>query len=154
MRAFLTFYAILALVIPTVAFAQPQDSGSSRAIGNESAVQAGGIRATPIAARVVRRGPRRRVRTFVYRGRTVDVFRGPRFVYPRGFAYRRWRAGQLLPLALIATPYFFLEYDRLGLGVPPPGYRWVRYGPDLVRVNVRTREIEDVAYDAIDDDEG
>ena len=29
---------------------------------------------------------------------------------------------------------------------PPPGRRWVRYGSDLLLVNVRNRRVEDVIY--------
>ena len=36
----------------------------------------------------------------------------------------------------------------MGLEPPPPGYRWVRYGPDLLLVNVRTRRVADVIYGA------
>jgi Ni/Co efflux regulator RcnB len=34
------------------------------------------------------------------------------------------------------------------VGRPPKGYRWVRYGPDLLLVNVRTGRISDVIYGA------
>ncbi|MEJ0065348.1 MAG: RcnB family protein [Caulobacteraceae bacterium] len=29
---------------------------------------------------------------------------------------------------------------------PPPGSRWVRYGPDLLLVNLTTGRVEDTAY--------
>jgi Ni/Co efflux regulator RcnB len=29
---------------------------------------------------------------------------------------------------------------------PPPGFQWVRYGPDLLLVNVVTGQVADVAY--------
>jgi len=36
----------------------------------------------------------------------------------------------------------------LGVGAPPRGYRWVRYGPDLLLVRSRDRKIVDVIYGA------
>jgi Ni/Co efflux regulator RcnB len=177
MKPVLAFLAIVALAIPTVAAAQPQ-AGNPATVGwyggeqpgqelGGGAADSAGIQGVEVhdpivlARQVVRGprgrgrvvvGPRGRVRTFAYRGRNLTVLRQPRFIYPRGFGYRRWRAGQLLPGALLAAPFFFLGYEALGLQAPPPGYRWVRYGPDVVLVNVRTREIEDVAYGAVDDD--
>ena len=41
----------------------------------------------------------------------------------------------------------YANYAALGLTPPPPGFIWVRYGPDLVLVNQMTGEIADVAYD-------
>jgi Ni/Co efflux regulator RcnB len=64
--------------------------------------------------------------------------------YPPGFAYRRWLSGAILPPVFLAGSYFYDNYGALGLGPPPPGYRWVRYGPDLLLVNVATGRIADV----------
>jgi Ni/Co efflux regulator RcnB len=44
----------------------------------------------------------------------------------------------------LASTYFYDNYAALGLGPPPPSYRWVRYGPDLLLVNVATGRIVDV----------
>jgi len=70
------------------------------------------------------------------------------FRYPAGYRYRRWTIGLLLPHLFLASPYFYDDYWVLGIGAPPPGYRWVRYGPDLLLVNVRTHRIADVIYGA------
>lgn len=48
----------------------------------------------------------------------------------------------------LSSSYYYDSYSRFGLDRPPPGYRWVRYGPDLVLVNVRTHRIRDVIYGA------
>jgi Ni/Co efflux regulator RcnB len=50
----------------------------------------------------------------------------------------------MLPPAFLAPPYYYDEYAPLGLGPPPAGYRWVRYGPDLLLVNIATGRIADV----------
>jgi Ni/Co efflux regulator RcnB len=172
MRRFLTFLALLTLTIPNVALAKP-DEGNRQSNGGFAQAGTGENGAVKVAARVEReviirgrgprverevivRGPRGgvRAREFVYRGRSYAAVHRPHYIYPRGYAYRRWHAGQFLPVAFIAAPFFFLEYAELGLRPPPPGYRWVRYGPDVVLVNMRTRAIEDVAYAAIDEDDG
>jgi Ni/Co efflux regulator RcnB len=54
----------------------------------------------------------------------------------------------LLPRLFLSSAYYFDSYARLGLEPPPPGYRWVRYGPDLLLVQNRTRRIVDVIYGA------
>ena len=152
MRSLLVIATISALGIPAIASAAPRpatDSGvASRAVANED---------FQLAARAVRRGvvvgPRGRVHTFAYRGRRINRIRRPRFVYPHGYAYRRWRAGELLPPVFVGAPYFFGEYKALGLAEPKPGYRWVRFGPDVVLVEVKTRKIVDVVHGAIDDED-
>lgn len=78
-----------------------------------------------------------------WRGRP---FYGPRYVYPGGFGYRRWGIGAFLPAPLFAPGYYFNDFYRFGLAPPPYGLRWVRYGPDLLLVNVRNGHVVDVRY--------
>jgi Ni/Co efflux regulator RcnB len=70
------------------------------------------------------------------------------FRYPSGYAYRSWSVGQSLPQLLFGSAYYFTDYAALGLDSPPYGYQWVRYGPDVLLVNVRTGEILDVIHNA------
>ncbi|HWW64237.1 MAG TPA: RcnB family protein [Sphingomonadaceae bacterium] len=72
----------------------------------------------------------------------------PAFHYPHGYRYRRWSIGLLLPSLFLASRYYYDNYAALGVGPPPRGYRWVRYGPDLLLVDIRTRRIVDVIYRA------
>jgi len=44
----------------------------------------------------------------------------------------------------LAPPYYYDNYAPLGLAPPPPGYRWIRYGPDLLLVDVTSGRIGDV----------
>ena len=81
---------------------------------------------------------------FLSQGRWRPSLRGPVFRYPPGFAYRRWAAGAILPSIFLSSAYFYDNYAPLGLGPPPVGYRWVRYGPDLLLVNLMTGRIADV----------
>jgi Ni/Co efflux regulator RcnB len=56
--------------------------------------------------------------------------------------------GLLLPSLFLSSAYYYNDYDALGIGPPPPGYHWVRYGPDLLLVQYGTRRIADVIYGA------
>jgi Ni/Co efflux regulator RcnB len=86
-------------------------------------------------------------RYFNFRGRQYSAARGPAFNYPRGWSYRHWNRGEVLPRLFIGAPYFF-DYGFLGLPPPPPGTRWVRYGPDALLITIRDGRIVDTIYDA------
>ena len=83
---------------------------------------------------------------FTWRGRYYNPIYGPAFRYPPGFAYRRWSIGLTLPGLFLTTSYYYDDWRGLGIEPPPRGRRWVRYGPDLLLVNLRTRRVEDVIY--------
>lgn len=83
---------------------------------------------------------------FWHRGQYYGRIHGPAFDYPRGWGYRQWLIGQRLPPLFFAPGYFYPAWAQLGLQAPPPDYSWVRYGPDLLLVNLNTGEVEDVAY--------
>jgi Ni/Co efflux regulator RcnB len=73
---------------------------------------------------------------------------GPSYRYPHGYRYRRWTIGLFLPSIFLSSSYYYDDWAPLGVGAPPPGYRWVRYGPDLLLVQRRTGRIVDVIYGA------
>jgi Ni/Co efflux regulator RcnB len=50
-----------------------------------------------------------------------------------------------VPSIFLTAAYFYTSFTRLGL-TEPAGYRWIRYGPDLVLVNLATGRVEDVAH--------
>jgi Ni/Co efflux regulator RcnB len=104
----------------------------------------------PAAAMVRPAGPPAGAR-FSYRGRDIERVHIRPFVYPPGFAYRRWAVGAALPPVFLARDYWYADWAALGMAPPPPGYQWVRYGPDLLLVNVVTGEVADVAYDVFYD---
>lgn len=74
----------------------------------------------------------RRDNRFQYGGRYYDRYRGPAYVYPRGYSYRPWARGQYLPRGYFASPYYIDNWRAYGLRPPPPGYRYVRVGNDVV----------------------
>jgi Ni/Co efflux regulator RcnB len=81
---------------------------------------------------------------FSWRGRRFNPIHAALFRYPPGYAYRRWSIGAFLPSLFIGSTYYYDDWRGLGIDAPPPGRRWVRYGPDLLLVNVQTRRVEDV----------
>ena len=84
-------------------------------------------------------------RDFRFRGRTFVSIRAPRFVYPRGYSYRRWAIGATLPFLFLSDTYY-VDYDYIGLPPPRGGEEWVRYGPDVLLVDTYSGRIVDVAY--------
>ena len=84
---------------------------------------------------------------FTYRGRMINRVHLAPFVYPPGFAYWRWAVGAVLPPVFLAPAYYYAEWATLGLDPPQPGFQWVRYGPDLLLVNVTTGAVVDVVPD-------
>jgi Ni/Co efflux regulator RcnB len=66
--------------------------------------------------------------------------------WPRGYGYRRWWIGGILPGIFLSQAYWFDDYADLGFGPPPYGCEWVRYGPDLLLVNIDTGQVLDVEY--------
>ena len=92
------------------------------------------------------RAQNRRQRTAGYHPARVQRVHASVFRYPRGYHYRRWNAGSILPRLFLSSAYYYPSWYNLGFGPPPPSYQWVRYGPDLLLVNVYTGRIRDVAY--------
>lgn len=93
-------------------------------------------------------GPNRPHRPGAGRPPSFRPVHGPSFHYPRGYRYRRWGIGLILPSLFLSSTYYYNNYAALGVGPPPPGYRWVRYGPDLLLVQRGSGRIADVIYGA------
>jgi hypothetical protein len=84
---------------------------------------------------------------FFYRGRSFERVRSAPFVYPPGWGYRRWEIGAFLPPVFLVRDYWYTDWDLLGLPPPPPDYQWVRYGPDLLLIDLTSGEVVEVVYD-------
>lgn len=151
-RRLLISSALAALLTPTLGLAQGQGHGrpgEGRPPGGGSPAHGGSSR--PPQPRPP--SPRPPVPNGPYRpgGGRPPNFRpvpGPRWRYPPGYNYRRWNPGLILPSIFLSSAYFYDDYWRMGLAGPPYGYRWVRYGPDLLLVEIRTGRIVDVIYGA------
>jgi Ni/Co efflux regulator RcnB len=83
-------------------------------------------------------------RQFFYRGHYRPAIRLRPYHYPRGYYYTTWRIGAYLPMLFLSAQFFYDDYYQLGLAPPPPGYRWVRYGPDLLLVELYSGQVVDV----------
>jgi hypothetical protein len=92
-------------------------------------------------------GPR-----FSYRGRDMDRVHVHPFIYPQGYGYQRWAIGARLPPIFFSPDYYYADWASLGMDPPPPGYQWVRYGPDLLLVELDDGQVVDVVYDVFYDD--
>jgi Ni/Co efflux regulator RcnB len=76
-------------------------------------------------------------------GRT---FRVAPYRYPAGWTYRHWAFGAFLPFVFLATDYTLYDYWVYGLPVPPPGYHWIRVGPDALLVRYGDGYVLDAVY--------
>jgi Ni/Co efflux regulator RcnB len=144
LRAF-AIAAIIALAVPTFAAAQAPPEHPAK--GGKPVVAPRG----PAPAHVVppRGGPPRGGvprGPISFRGHSINPVHLSPFVYPRGYGYRRWVVGGVLPPLFLVPAYYYREYAGLGLPPPEPGFQWVRYGPDVLLVNVSTGQVVDAAY--------
>ena len=89
-------------------------------------------------------GPHGGPGTFTYRGHPFNRVHLSPYVYPPGWAYRLWAVGAILPPLFLAREYWYADWAALGVPPPPPGDQWVRYGPDLLLVDVTTGQVIEV----------
>lgn len=141
---------LIAVALPTLAAAQaPSPGHKPPPRGHVGAPPPGtGIPHPRIGGPVGPRigGPRVGAGPITFRGRSINRVHLAPFVYPNGWAYRRWAVGAILPPLFLAPAYYYADWATLGLDPPPPGFQWVRYGPDLLLVNVTTGAVTDTVY--------
>lgn len=145
MKSGLVFAAALALALPAGAIATSAPAQAAHVVVHKH----GGVSVRHGRGHVAT-WHKPRAHEFHWRGKWVARGHGPRFVWPHGHHYRHWVVGGRLPAVFLTSAYFYDGYASFGFHAPPSGYRWVRYGDDLVLVNVRTGEIEDIAYGAFE----
>lgn len=128
---------------------QPQRR-SQTPIGQQSGANQVGPRVIPIRPQgvPVRSQPGRAQAQNAGRPRNFRPQQAAPFRFPRGYSYRRWSIGLLLPSIFLGSNYYYNGYSAVGVGAPPYGFRWVRYGSDLLLVNKRTGRIARVVYGA------
>lgn len=73
-------------------------------------------------------------------------FRAAPYRYPRGFGYQTWAFGAFLPSVFLAPDYTIGDYWTYGLPAPPPGFHWIRVGPDALLVRYGDGYVLDAAY--------
>lgn len=76
-----------------------------------------------------------------YRRSNRDVFRGGTYVGPRGYRYRPVTVGYRFAPAYYSQRYVIADPWRYRLPRPTGYNRWVRYGNDVVLVNVRNGRV-------------
>lgn len=73
-------------------------------------------------------------------------FHAPFFRYPPGWGYRYWAFGSYLPGVFLGSSFTIGQYWVYGLPAPPPGYHWIRMGPDALLVRFGDGYVLDAAY--------
>jgi Ni/Co efflux regulator RcnB len=71
---------------------------------------------------------------------------GRPYAWPHGYGYVRRPVGWIMPHPFLTSAYFYSGWATLGLAAPMAGYQWVRYGPDLLLVQIGTGRVADVRY--------
>jgi len=117
--------------------------------------------ALPAEAQRARQGAQNRNPTNVNRNvnrnvtvnRDVDVHvwggkrvHAGRYAWPSGHAYGRRAVGYIMPRPFLNPAYYYTGWRALGLAAPLAGHQWLRYGEDLLLVQVSTARVVDVRY--------
>lgn len=76
-----------------------------------------------------------------YRRTHRDAFRRPAYVGPRGWRYRPVTVGYRFAPSFYGRNYWVNDWATYRLPRPNGWERWVRYGNDVVLVNVRTGRV-------------
>ncbi len=85
---------------------------------------------------------------FTIGGQSHPQFAAGPYYWPQGYGYMRYSIGDSFPQQFWLQQYFINDVADYGLQPPPPGYQWVRFGPDLMLVNLGSGAIAQVAYGA------
>ena len=81
------------------------------------------------------------------RDRRDDRRDGAAYVAPyNGWRYRTVTSGYQLRPAFYGQRHWVNDYGRYHVAAPRPNLRWVRYGNDLVLVNVRSGRVIEVRH--------
>jgi hypothetical protein len=89
--------------------------------------------------------------SYSYRGHNYWRFYAPRYHWPHGYFYHRYEVGGFLPREFWLDDYVIDDWALFHLDDPMAGFEWVRYGPDILLINIDTGEVVQVIYDAFDE---
>lgn len=73
-----------------------------------------------------------------YRRAHRDTYRRAAYRGPRGYVYRPVPVGYRFAPAYYGSRYWVPDYARYRLPAPGHNHRWVRYGNDVLLINLRT----------------
>lgn len=76
-----------------------------------------------------------------YRRTHRNVYDRPNYVGPRGYRYRPVVVGHRFHRDYYGDRYWIRDYRTYRLPAPGRGLRWIRYGNDVVLVNIRTGRV-------------
>jgi Ni/Co efflux regulator RcnB len=76
-----------------------------------------------------------------YRERNRDLYRAGRYYGPRGYRYRPVVVGYTFQPHYYASRYWIVDPYRYRLGPAGPNQRWIRYGNDVVLINIRSGRV-------------
>ena len=79
-----------------------------------------------------------------YRRSHREVYRRPAYVGPRGYVYRPVTVGYRFAPTYYSSRYVIADPYRYRLPAAGRGMRWIRYGNDVVLVNMRTGRVVEV----------
>jgi Ni/Co efflux regulator RcnB len=79
-----------------------------------------------------------------YRRANRGVYNRPDYAGPRGHRYRPVSIGFRFEPAYYGQRYWVNDYARYRLPRPGPNRRWIRYGNDVVLINVRNGRVVQV----------
>jgi Ni/Co efflux regulator RcnB len=82
-----------------------------------------------------------------YRDLNRRIFAMPRYAGPRGWTYRRYRAGVRIAPVFYSQRYWIADPWRYRLPYASGFTRWVRYGDDVLLIDTRRGIILDVIPD-------
>lgn len=71
-------------------------------------------------------------------------FRLGAYYPPSGFSLQLWNYGDYLPRAWYSDNYRLTDWWNYDLPMPPPGFDWVRVGPDALLIDTFTGEVVQV----------
>lgn len=76
-----------------------------------------------------------------YRGTNGNAYRRPAYYGPRGYSYRPVTIGYRFAPDYYGRRYWVNDYANYRLRAPVGYQRWVRYGNDVVLVNIRNGRV-------------
>ena len=75
-----------------------------------------------------------------------DRFRAGFYRPPPGYYYRPWGYGEYLPRPWFVRDYWLMDFLDFDLPYPPPGFTWVRVGPDALMIDQFNGRIVQVVH--------
>lgn len=88
---------------------------------------------------------------YSYGGRRYARFSAGVYAWPYGYGYTPYYVGAFLPSVFWNPDYYITDYALYDLAPPPPDFEWIRYGPDLLLINVQTGQIAQSIPGAFDE---